>query len=845
MSSSKGIFRLLTSHKYGAAVNSDNNSGSSSEDIRPNAAGNVEVWQSPTLSSSWSSFLPMCGRRNSTYGATSIAASYYVFVMLVILMCTIPTMFKDQVIKDTNNISSSSGLQHFSNWEGSHSESSTNHHPHETVPTLLSIMTSNNQYANALQNDLYEEMLSPNTQYIITSTAAATTTTTNDDDDDDNNQGSSLLLRSDSSSSSTDSKNNIILRVSKTEINFHEPISVSWGTKVIISDDDIIALYCPASETNPRQFQDAATIHQVKLMAASAKNSDKEMTTWHIEAFPIIREESCEFRLYSRILLASPPTVRSGDDGRWKTQHPHPTVLPTMSTTSRRTLLSSSQLLYYHQIATSATIHIKNTLKPTAIHLALSENTKEMRVLFVSGERCSTIHPSHTQHNSTCVIIPIVRYYEGSKGNDNTEAALIKVGTSTTYKASDMCSEPANVTAPGKFRSPGLLHVVTLEDLVPNTRYAYQPGVIVLSEQHSRRSLDQDILRHLVLDGDDSIVIVWSDDTFSFKSSPLPHQNESFSFLVYGDQGCPATGWTMGAKVVAQRMERELSPSYATASKPQVRAIHHFGDLAYAKGAGHVYDFWFHMIQPLVSKVPYMIGIGNHEYLHYTGGESGKDPSGETSPGGFRPPWNNFGNDSGGECGVPISKRFQMPNSSGSNGVFWYSFEFSSTHVIMLSSEHDLSSTSRQYQWLESDLRSVNRLRTPWVIVEIHRPLYNSFNLPDGQNAVGIAMREEFELLLREYSVDLVLSGHYHSYLRTCNGLFQGICNNGGPTYITIGTAGAELSYAPLYDQNWTEASFVEWGYGKVTVFNTSSLFFEFIADDKVGTVKDHVWITR
>jgi hypothetical protein len=37
----------------------------------------------------------------------------------------------------------------------------------------------------------------------------------------------------------------------------------------------------------------------------------------------------------------------------------------------------------------------------------------------------------------------------------------------------------------------------------------------------------------------------------------------------------------------------------------------------------------------------------------------------------------------------------------------------------MLSTEHDLSSTLYQYQWLANNLRSLNRNRTPWVIIEI------------------------------------------------------------------------------------------------------------------------------
>lgn len=48
--------------------------------------------------------------------------------------------------------------------------------------------------------------------------------------------------------------------------------------------------------------------------------------------------------------------------------------------------------------------------------------------------------------------------------------------------------------------------------------------------------------------------------------------------------------------------------------------------------------------------------MGNHEYDH-TGGGIGKDPSGVGTDDGFRPSWGNFRKDSGGECGVPTSKR--------------------------------------------------------------------------------------------------------------------------------------------------------------------------------------------
>ena len=54
-----------------------------------------------------------------------------------------------------------------------------------------------------------------------------------------------------------------------------------------------------------------------------------------------------------------------------------------------------------------------------------------------------------------------------------------------------------------------------------------------------------------------------------------------------------------------------------------------------------------------------------------------------------------------------------------------YSYDQSLVHTVMLSSEHNMTSGSRQFKWLENDLKSVNRTVTPWVVVEFHRPLYS------------------------------------------------------------------------------------------------------------------------
>jgi phosphodiesterase/alkaline phosphatase D-like protein len=47
-------------------------------------------------------------------------------------------------------------------------------------------------------------------------------------------------------------------------------------------------------------------------------------------------------------------------------------------------------------------------------------------------------------------------------------------------------------------------------------------------------------------------------------------------------------------------------------------------------------------------------------------------------------------------------------------------------HFIMISTEHDLIPYSRQYEWLQQDLKNINRSKTPWVILGGHRPMYCS-----------------------------------------------------------------------------------------------------------------------
>ena len=87
----------------------------------------------------------------------------------------------------------------------------------------------------------------------------------------------------------------------------------------------------------------------------------------------------------------------------------------------------------------------------------------------------------------------------------------------------------------------------------------------------------------------------------------------------------------------------------------------------------------------------------------------------------------------------------------------------------------------------------------------------------------------------------------------SCDGLYQGRCNSGGPIHLTIGTAGAHLDDADLetFVNPWTAKVLLStFGYGRVTVQNATALHFQVVqavvgAENETGQVLDDIWILR
>ena len=202
---------------------------------------------------------------------------------------------------------------------------------------------------------------------------------------------------------------------------------------------------------------------------------------------------------------------------------------------------------------------------------------------------------------------------------------------------------------------------------------------------------------------------------------------------------------------------------------------------------------------------------------------------------------NIFTTDSGGECGVPLHHRYHMPDTG--NSVFWYSYDYGIIHMVMMSTEHDFSPGSYQYAWLERDLANVDRTLTPWVLVAGHRPMYVSQNTWPADNAVAHNLERLLEDLLYKYKVDMAFWAHYHSYERTCK-LYKYECVGDGIVHILVGTAGRSADPREWDNNTWSVYRNTEYGYGRVSVANRTSLLYEFVSNYN-KEVRDRFWLHR
>jgi len=315
------------------------------------------------------------------------------------------------------------------------------------------------------------------------------------------------------------------------------------------------------------------------------------------------------------------------------------------------------------------------------------------------------------------------------------------------------------------------------------------------------------------------------------------------------------------------------------ANKGDWEFLWHPGDIAYADywlkeeiqdflpnttiaGGAAVYEsilnaFYDEMTVVTVDR-PYMVGPGNHEANCDNGGTTDHVHDITYNVSICMPGQTNF---------TGYINHFRMPSSeSGGLGNFWYSFDHGMVHYVQLDTETDLGHgiiapdepggaagedagpfspiMNAQTNWLEKDLASVDRTKTPWIVVTGHRAWYISFQ--NETSDVCLPCQDVFEPILIKYGVDLVISGHVHAYERNApiaNYFVDpaGLDNPKSPWFITNGAAGhydgldtliTPLPYYSVYAQDTT------YGWSRVTFHNCTHLTHEFVASGN-GTVID------
>ncbi|KAH0939698.1 hypothetical protein HID58_007159 [Brassica napus] len=347
----------------------------------------------------------------------------------------------------------------------------------------------------------------------------------------------------------------------------------------------------------------------------------------------------------------------------------------------------------------------------------------------------------------------LARYGEVKERLNNTVKAR-----GVSYERERMCHAPANTTI--GWRDPGWTFDAVMKSLKPGVKYYYQVG----SESKGWSEIHSFVSRN-----DDS------DQTLAF---------------MFGDMGCstPYRTFIRGEEESLSTVKWILR-DIKSLGNDKAAIVSHIGDISYAKGYSWIWDEFFHQIEPIASKVPYHVCIGNHEY------DWPMQP--------WKPDWAAYvyGKDSGGECGVPYSVKFNMPGNSSEAKVrnLYYSYDMGSVHFVYISTETEFLKGGKQYSFIKSDLESVNRSKTPFVVVQGHRPMYTT-STKGSDIAVRVKMIEHLEPLFVENNVTVALWGHVHRYERFCP-ISNNTCGerwHGSPVHLVIGMAGKETQ--PIWE---------------------------------------------
>jgi len=249
-------------------------------------------------------------------------------------------------------------------------------------------------------------------------------------------------------------------------------------------------------------------------------------------------------------------------------------------------------------------------------------------------------------------------------------------------------------------------HEIRLTGLTADQRYYYAIGTTTS-----------------ILEGDDA--------AHSFVTSPTPGTPKPARLWVIGDAGTGSSG---------QAAVRDAFTSFSASRPADVWLM--LGDNAYNAGTDSEYQTAvFNMYRAMLKKNVVWPTRGNHDVV---------------------------------SSGFDYYDIFSLPTTGQAGGLAsgteaYYSYDYGNIHFICLDSEgSSRSTTGAMATWLKADLAATGR---DWVIAYWHHPPYtkgshDSDNISDSGGRMR-DMRANILPILDSLGVDIVLTGHSHSYERS------------------------------------------------------------------------------
>ncbi len=261
-------------------------------------------------------------------------------------------------------------------------------------------------------------------------------------------------------------------------------------------------------------------------------------------------------------------------------------------------------------------------------------------------------------------------------------------------------------------------NVKSFKSKTTTVKYEYESEPTIEANQHS-------IYLNDLIPGNKYLYRVGSNNFWSewFEFRLPSNGNDSFSFVYFGD---PQTD-------LKSQWSRVIRKAYNTV--PDCAFMLYGGDIINRAGRDLEWEEWFAAGSFIFGSVPQILTPGNHDYDDLQ----------------LDPHWKY-------QFTQPLNGPKEVKSTC-------FTIDYKNLKIISIDSavESELedengSALKSQKIWLDSVL-SVNTKQ--WVVLTTHLPFYSTKDTRDNPQ-----MRKHFQPILEKYNVDLVLTGHDHSYGR-------------------------------------------------------------------------------